>query len=105
MHTSPRAELSKFNSQGCDILIATPGRLADHLENHGFHRHLSDLKVYILDEVDRLLDVGFKPQLDQIQKYLPNTPRQTLHFSATISKDVQQVSCIFTRRCCDTQLV
>ncbi|KAK0230232.1 P-loop containing nucleoside triphosphate hydrolase protein [Armillaria fumosa] len=89
---NPRAELSKFNSQGCDILIATPGRLADHLENHGFDRHLSDLKVYILDEVDRLLDVGFKPQLDQIQKYLPKTPRQTLHFSATISKDVQQVA-------------
>ncbi|PBK67073.1 DEAD-domain-containing protein [Armillaria solidipes] len=89
---NPRAELSKFNSQGCDILIATPGRLADHLENHGFHRHLSDLRVYILDEVDRLLDVGFKPQLDQIQKYLPKTPRQTLHFSATISKDVQQVA-------------
>ncbi|KAK0207047.1 P-loop containing nucleoside triphosphate hydrolase protein [Desarmillaria ectypa] len=89
---NPRAELAKFNRQGCDILVATPGRLADHLENHGFHRHLSDLKVYILDEVDRLLDVGFKPQLDQIQKYLPKTPRQSLHFSATISKDVQQVA-------------
>ncbi|KAK0190407.1 P-loop containing nucleoside triphosphate hydrolase protein [Armillaria mellea] len=80
------------NKLAADILIATPGRLADHLENHGFHWHLSDLKVYILDEVDRLLDVGFKPQLDQIQKYLPKTPRQTLHFSATISKDVQQVA-------------
>ncbi|KAG7447700.1 DEAD-domain-containing protein [Guyanagaster necrorhizus] len=90
--TNPRAELSKFNSRGCDILIATPGRLVDHLENQGFHRHLSDLKVYILDEVDRLLDVGFKPQLDKIQNYLPKTPRQTLHFSATLSKDVQQIA-------------
>ncbi|KAK0470396.1 uncharacterized protein EV420DRAFT_1473449 [Desarmillaria tabescens] len=76
-----QAELAKFNGQGCDIVIATPGRPADHLENHGFNQHLS-LKDYIMG----------KSQLDQIQKYLPKAPRQTLHFSATISRDVQQIS-------------
>jgi ATP-dependent RNA helicase RhlE len=66
--------------QGVDILIATPGRLLDLLSND--HLSLQNLTVLTLDEADRMLDLGFKAELDQIFKYIP-TKRQTLLFSAT----------------------
>ena len=81
-------------NKGCDVLVATPGRLHDLLSNFDVKSKFSNLKSYILDEVDRLLDIGFQKQLDEIAKFLPNPqekPRQTLFFSATIDDRVKQV--------------
>ncbi|KAF9024333.1 DEAD-domain-containing protein [Hymenopellis radicata] len=76
----------------CDILVATPGRLVDLVENYLSGPYFSSLKFYVLDEVDRMLDVGFLPDLAKINRHLPNTaqvPRQSLFFSATIDKNVR----------------
>lgn len=70
-----------------NILIATPGRLLQHFEQTvGFDA--SSLLVLILDEADRILDMGFSHQLDSLLSYLPTT-RQTLLFSATQTKSVK----------------
>jgi ATP-dependent RNA helicase RhlE len=63
------------------IIVATPGRLVDHLERGTLT--LKDVRILVLDEADRMLDMGFKPQLDRIMRMLP-TARQTLLFSATL---------------------
>ncbi|MBI5565009.1 MAG: DEAD/DEAH box helicase, partial [Chloroflexi bacterium] len=67
--------------RGVDIVIATPGRLLDHVErrNLGF----DDLQVLVLDEADRMLDIGFLPDIRRVVKMLPKE-RQTLLFSATL---------------------
>jgi ATP-dependent RNA helicase RhlE len=67
------------------ILVATPGRLVDHLQQGS--ARLSDIEVLVLDEADRMLDMGFKPQLTRILAKLPRT-RQTLLFSATVANEV-----------------
>jgi ATP-dependent RNA helicase DDX27 len=69
-----------------DIIVATPGRLLDHLLNStGFTLH--DLNFLVLDEADRLLELGFSEEIQEILKYLPksNDKRQTLLFSATLA--------------------
>ncbi len=68
-----------------NILIATPGRLIDHLQ--GGTASLADVEVLVLDEADRMLDMGFKPQLTRILARLPKV-RQTLLFSATMAGEV-----------------
>jgi ATP-dependent RNA helicase RhlE len=68
--------------RGVEILVATPGRLLDHLQ-HPYAR-LDGLEVLILDEADRMLDMGFLPDIRRILKYLPAAPRQTLLLSATL---------------------
>jgi len=75
--------------QGVDILIATPGRLLDLLTNK--HLSLQDLSVLVLDEADRMLDLGFKAELDQIFECIP-TKRQTLLFSATFDDAIYKFS-------------
>jgi len=67
------------------IIIATPGRLVDHLDRGTLT--LKDVTIFVLDEADRMLDMGFKPQLDRIMRVLP-AQRQTLLFSATMPSDV-----------------
>ncbi len=67
------------------IIIATPGRLVDHLERKTLA--LADVRIFVLDEADRMLDMGFKPQLDTIMRSLP-AERQTLLFSATMPPDL-----------------
>src|SRR5690606_26293167 len=69
-----------------NVLVATPGRLLQHLEQTpGFD--VSSLQVLVLDEADRILDMGFRDQLNAILSYLP-TERQTMLFSATQTKSV-----------------
>ena len=64
------------------IIVATPGRLADHLEHKSFF--LQGLEMLVLDEADRMLDLGFMPQLNAIHKQASHRLRQTLMFSATL---------------------
>ncbi len=75
--------------QGLDILVATPGRLIDHL--HQQTVDLSQLEVLVLDEADRMLDMGFVVDIKRIMAKLPLN-RQTLLFSATYSKDIKQLA-------------
>jgi ATP-dependent RNA helicase DDX10/DBP4 len=73
-----------------NIVIATPGRLLQHLEQTP-HFDCTELKVLVLDECDRILDLGFRDQLVRILDYLP-TERQTLLFSATQTRDVSHLA-------------
>ncbi|WP_333608107.1 DEAD/DEAH box helicase [Arsukibacterium sp.] len=75
--------------QGLDILVATPGRLIDHL--HQQTVDLSQLEVLVLDEADRMLDMGFVVDIKRIMAKLP-AQRQTLLFSATYSKEIKQLA-------------
>ena len=70
-----------------DILVATPGRLLDHMWNGTVN--LQPIKILVLDEADRMLDMGFAPQINQIFSALPEE-RQTLLFSATLPSDLTQ---------------
>jgi ATP-dependent RNA helicase RhlE len=74
---------------GVDILIATPGRLMD-LMNQG-HIDLSRVEVFVLDEADRMLDMGFIPDIRKIQRELPDR-RQTLLFSATMPPAIEKLA-------------
>src|SRR6185436_18190839 len=67
--------------RGVDVMIATPGRLLDHLRSP--YAKLQGLEVLVLDEADRMLDMGFLPDIRRILKHLP-AKRQTLFFSATL---------------------
>ena len=74
---------------GVDILIATPGRLLD-LNNQNL-LSLAKIEILVLDEADRMLDMGFKRDLDKIMKLMPNR-RQNLLFSATFSKEIKSLA-------------
>lgn len=71
------------------IIVGTPGRINDHLERGSLMLH--DANFLVLDETDRMLDMGFTIQIDQIMKFLPKQ-RQTLLFSATLPGNIQQIS-------------
>ena len=79
------AELRK----GVEVLVATPGRLLDHIE--GKSAILNQVEYVVLDEADRMLDIGFLPDLQRILSYLPKT-RQTLLFSATFSPEIKRLA-------------
>ncbi len=72
--------------QGCDLLVATPGRLLDLMEHN--HVSLEQVEVFVLDEADRMLDMGFWPSVRRIVAALPRE-RQTLLFSATIPPSIE----------------
>jgi ATP-dependent RNA helicase RhlE len=78
-----------------EIVVATPGRLLDHVEQRTID--LSKVEVLVLDEADRMLDMGFIPDIRRIVKLLP-TQRQTLMFSATFSKEVRRLAADFLRQ-------
>lgn len=71
------------------IIIATPGRMNDHLQRRTFR--LDGIKILVLDEADRMLDMGFMPQIEQVLKNLPKE-RQTMLFSATIPEKVVRIA-------------
>ena len=79
---------------GTDIVVATPGRLIDHMQQRTVD--LSGVEILVLDEADRMLDMGFLPPIRRILKAVPNK-RQTLLFSATFSKEIVRLSREFTR--------
>jgi ATP-dependent RNA helicase RhlE len=80
--------------RGCAIIVATPGRLLDHI-NRGNIR-FDDLETLILDEADRMLDMGFMPDIKRILSCLP-TERQTLFFSATFPKEIERLTAAFQK--------
>ena len=75
--------------RGVEVLIATPGRLLDHIEAKNCV--LNKVEYVVLDEADRMLDIGFLPDLQRILSYLPKE-RQTLLFSATFSPEIKRLS-------------
>jgi ATP-dependent RNA helicase RhlE len=70
------------------VIIATPGRLIDHMNQKTVH--LNEVEILILDEADRMLDMGFKPDIERILKFVPKK-RQTMLFSATIPGEVVSI--------------
>jgi ATP-dependent RNA helicase RhlE len=75
--------------RGCDILVATPGRLLDHAQQRTVD--LSRVSVFVLDEADRMLDMGFIPDIRRVLKLLPGK-RQNLLFSATYSDEIRNLA-------------
>src|SRR5688572_19434269 len=74
---------------GVDVIVATPGRLLDHLRAP--YVNLSQLEVLVLDEADRMLDMGFLPDIKRILRSIPQK-RQTLFFSATMPKEIASLA-------------
>jgi ATP-dependent RNA helicase RhlE len=74
---------------GVDVIVATPGRLLDHFQ-YGYAK-LEGLEILVLDEADRMLDMGFLPDIRRVLKHLP-TKRQTLFFSATMPAAIVELS-------------
>ncbi|MDP3697771.1 MAG: DEAD/DEAH box helicase [Candidatus Taylorbacteria bacterium] len=72
-----------------NIIIATPGRLVDHIENNNLK--LDSVRIIVLDEADRMLDIGFEPQIRKIFRFVP-AQRQTLLFSATMPAEIVKIA-------------
>ena len=85
-------EQDKLIDKGVDVLIATPGRLIDHFERGKLI--LSDVKIMVVDEADRMLDMGFIPDIERIFQMTPFT-RQTLFFSATMAPEIERITNTF----------
>jgi ATP-dependent RNA helicase RhlE len=81
--------------RGVDIVVATPGRLLDHLEKRNVD--FSHLETLVLDEADRMLDMGFAPQINRIVEQIPRY-RQTLLFSATMPPEVEALGRKYLRK-------
>jgi len=77
--------------QKVDVIIATPGRLLDHLGQPGKYVDFSQLEILVLDEADRMLDMGFLPAIKQVLRQIP-AQRQTLFFSATLPAPIVELS-------------
>ena len=86
---------TKELKQGVDVIVATPGRLLDHMERQNVA--FDDLEVLVLDEADRMLDMGFAPQLNRIVAEVPRF-RQTLLFSATMPPEVEALARKYLRK-------
>jgi superfamily II DNA/RNA helicase len=84
-------------AKGAEILIATPGRLQDLVERKLVS--IAQIAILVLDEADRMLDMGFKPQVDAIVRRLPRE-RQTMFFSATLDGEVADLARAYTRDPC-----
>jgi ATP-dependent RNA helicase MSS116 len=100
--TNMGSDVKRLNRVGeghNEIIVATPGRMLAHLkETPGFAAQVKGVKVYIMDEADRLLDMGFKRDIDQITNFLNQRDaavfgkRQTLLFSATVAPEIREIA-------------
>jgi ATP-dependent RNA helicase RhlE len=81
-------------AQGAHVLVATPGRLQDLIERR--HVDLAGIRILVLDEADRMLDMGFRPQVDRIVRPLPRN-RQTMFFSATLDGEAGELARAYTK--------
>jgi superfamily II DNA/RNA helicase len=86
------AEQDKLIDRGVDVLIATPGRLLDHFERGKLL--LTGVQIMVVDEADRMLDMGFIPDIERIFQLTPFT-RQTLFFSATMAPEIERITSTF----------
>lgn len=87
-------EQNKKLDRGADVLIATPGRLLDHFERGRLL--MTGVEIFVIDEADRMLDMGFIPDIERISSLLPKR-RQTLFFSATMPAEVARLAKKFLR--------
>lgn len=85
---------SSHYDRGVDYIVATPGRLIDHLRQRSFD--LKRVEILVLDEVDRILDMGFAPQIEEIMRHVPKQ-RQTMLFSATMPPEIQNLASRFLK--------
>lgn len=93
--SSRSAQIRELTRMQHDVYIATPGRLQDLIDDGSVS--VSDVKYLVLDEADRMLDMGFEPQVRQILKEIPKENRQTLMWSATWPEEVQSIAKEFMR--------
>ncbi|KAK9795928.1 hypothetical protein WJX73_005803 [Symbiochloris irregularis] len=90
--TNINADVRRFKQNMPSILIATPGRLNDHLQNGKLAEAMRHLRVLVFDEADRLLDMGFRRDIDIMMKHLPSKEtRQTVLFSATFPRETNEL--------------
>jgi len=87
-------EQDKLIDRGVDVLIATPGRLLDHFERGKLM--LNGVQIMVVDEADRMLDMGFIPDIERIFQLTPKT-RQTLFFSATMAPEIERITKTFLK--------
>lgn len=93
-----KVDIKRLEAEPSQIVVATPGRLLDHIENKsGISVRLMGLKMLIVDEADHLLDLGFRKDMEKIVDCLPRQ-RQSLMFSATIPKEVRRISQLVLKR-------
>ncbi len=88
--------------RGTDILIATPGRLIDHIQQRSVN--LSHIEVLVLDEADRMLDMGFLPSIKRILGHLPKQNRITWLFSATFAPQIKALAAEFMKEPVEIQI-
>jgi ATP-dependent RNA helicase RhlE len=80
--------------RGVDVIVATPGRLMDHMRRRNVH--MGDVRILVLDEADRMLDMGFLPDMKEIIRHVPHE-RQTMMFSATMPEGISSLARRFQR--------
>ena len=88
-------EQDKLIDRGVDVLIATPGRLLDHFERGKLL--LNGVSIMVVDEADRMLDMGFIPDIERIFQLTPAASRQTLFFSATMAPEIERITKAFLK--------